>query len=107
MLRKFFLNLVPVILEARCAQTLEAVLVDRPLPGQELIDGELVALTRLLEAEQATAHCGDNFRLATDYPALGIARRQVGNRERASVRADDVTRARSELLVGHDTQYSP
>jgi hypothetical protein len=51
------------------------MLVDGALPGQELIDGQLISVARLLDAEQAAANGSDHFRLATDHPTLGISRR--------------------------------
>src|SRR5690606_34280834 len=100
-------RLVPVILEPGRAQALEAVLVDRTLPGQELVDGELIPLASLFQAQETATHGGNHLGLAADDPAFGVTRRKVGDRERTAVRPDDITRARSELLVGHDTRYSP
>ena len=95
-------RLLPVLLDAGRAQAGEAVLVDRLLPGQELLDGQRVAGAGLLEAEQAAAHGGDDFRLAADDPALGIARRKIRNRQRAAIGPDDVFHARTHLF-GHST----
>src|SRR5262245_27311077 len=47
---------VPVVLNPRCTQPRQAVAFDGALPRQELVDGELVALARLIEAQQAAAH---------------------------------------------------
>ena len=39
-----------------------------------------------LEAEQAAAYGGDNLGLAADDPAAGVGGRQIGHRQRCSVR---------------------
>ncbi len=98
--------LAAVILNACRAKPGQAVSVDRPLPGQELVDGQLIPLAGLIEAEQSASDRGHNFRLAPDHPAFCIERRQIGNRKRAAVWTDDIARARSELLFGHDTLYT-
>jgi hypothetical protein len=50
------------------------VLVNGLLPGQELLDGQLVTIAGFFKAEEAAADGGDDFRLAAYYPALRIAR---------------------------------
>src|SRR5262245_58644386 len=70
---------VAVGLDARGAQPRQAVALYRALPREELIDGELVALARLLEAQQASAHGRDVLRLAPDHPTLGILGRKIGD----------------------------
>ena len=81
------------------------MLVDGGLPVQEFIDAERIALTRLFEAEQATADGGDNFCLAADNPPSRIGRRKVRNCQRAAVGANNVLHARTHLY-GHFTLYS-
>src|SRR5262249_2266055 len=95
-----------VLLDARRAQARQAMLVDRALPGEELVDGELVALAGLLNAEQAPAHGGDHLGLAADDPTLGIPRREIRNCQRAPIGPDNVAHPRSHLLFGHDTRYT-
>ena len=97
---------IPVILDARRAQPCQAVRVDGPLPRQELVHREFVALTGFLEAEQPTANGSDHFSLPADNPALGIARRKIGDSQWAAVRSNHVARSRSELLIGHGTRYT-
>ncbi len=81
---------VAILLNARGAQARQTVIVDRRLPGQEFLNGERIALTGFLQAQQATAHRCDNFRLATDHPTARIGRGQISNRQRAAIRADDI-----------------
>src|SRR5579862_156221 len=75
-----------ILLNARGAQTSKAVSVDRLLPGEEFLHGQRVARARLLKAEQPAAHRGDYLSLAADNPPLGIARRQIRDRQWAAVR---------------------
>src|ERR1043166_7545773 len=95
--------LLPILLDARGAQAGEAVLVDRVLPGEEFLDRERVAAARFLEREQATADRGDDLGLAPDDPALGARCRQVGDRQRASIRPDDVFGPWSKGLIHEAT----
>ena len=60
------------------------------------------ALAGLFQAEQTTTHRSDDFRLATNHPALGSWRRQIGDRERTSVGPDDVLHPRA-VGFGHVT----
>src|SRR5262249_30501367 len=48
--------LAAVVLNAGCAQPGQSMLVDRTLPGQELVHGQLIAIAGLLDAEEAAAH---------------------------------------------------
>src|SRR4051812_18137711 len=77
-------ELLAILLDARGAKSGEAVLVDRILPGEELLDGQRVARAGFLEGEQAAAHGSHDFRLAADDPAFGSRSRQIRNRERTS-----------------------
>src|SRR5262249_18265285 len=92
---------VAVVLDARGAQPRQAVALDRALPRQELVDGQLVALARFLEAQQASAHGRDDLCLAPDHPALGVLGRKIGDGQRAAIRPDDVAYPRPVLLFGH------
>src|SRR5215468_10324578 len=91
-------GLLAVLLDARGPQAGEPVLVDRILPGQELLDRQRVAAAGLLKRKQAATHGSHNLGLAPDDPALGAWRRQVGDRQRAAVRPDDVFGPRSKGL---------
>jgi hypothetical protein len=99
-------RLLPVVLNARCAQAGKPVLVDRPLPGEEFVDGQLVALARFLNAEKASAHGGDHLRLAANYPTLRVPGRKIRHRQWAPIGANDVAHSRPHLLFGHDTRYT-
>ena len=81
---------LPVLLDARGAQTGKAMLVDGILPGEEFFDGQRVAAAGFLKRKEAAAHGSDDFGLAPDHPALGARRGQIGDRQRAAVRPDDV-----------------
>lgn len=67
-----WIRLAAIFLDAGGAQAGQAVLVDRPLPGQELVDRERVALTSLLEADQPAADRGDDLSFAANDPPFGI-----------------------------------
>lgn len=75
-------RLLSIVLQTRCAQTRETMLVDRTLPRQKLVDGQRISLACLLNAEKTTANGGDNFGLATDHPSLCVPRGKIGDRER-------------------------
>lgn len=72
--------------------------VDGPLPAQELIDGKGIALASFIQAQQTAADRCNDFRLATDNPALGILRRKISNRQRAAIWPNDITNARPVML---------
>ena len=105
-LRQHVASAAAVILDARRAKPGQPVLLDRPLPTEELVHGQLVAITSLVEAQEAAAHGCDDFGFSPNYPPLGVFRRQVRHRQRTSVRTDDVTYAGSELLIGHLTLHT-
>jgi hypothetical protein len=67
------------LLNAGCAQTGKTVALERPLPGEELLLGELIATKGFLHRDLAAAHGGDHRRFATDYPSLGVRRWQVAH----------------------------
>ena len=82
------------------------MLFNGPLPGKELVDGQLVAIARFFQAEQATAHSGHHFSLAADHPTLGVGRRKVGDGERTPIGTDDKTATHCpEGILGHVTLY--
>jgi hypothetical protein len=64
-------------LNARGAQTREAVGFKRALPGKELFVGELVAAYGFLHGDRATAHGRDYRSLATGHPSLCVWRWQI------------------------------
>jgi hypothetical protein len=94
-----------VLLDARSTQTCKTILVDGCLPGQEFLGRQLVALARFLETEKATANGGYDLSLAPDDPSARICRREIGNRQGAPVRPNDVLDTRSNQ-IGHSTLYT-
>ena len=72
-----------------------SVAIDRILPRQEFLDREGIAGAGLFQRQQTAAHGGDHLGLAADDPALGMGRRQIRDRERTSVRPDDVLNPRA------------
>src|SRR5262245_16868801 len=92
-------GLLAVLLDARRAQPGETMLVDRSLPGKELFDGQRIPRTGFLERQKAAAHCSDHFRLSADDPTLCRRRRQVRNRQRTTIRPDDILDPRAMGFV--------
>ncbi len=58
----------------------EAMTVNGPLPTEKLINSQFVSLARLIEAQKTAANSRNDFRFATDHPALGFFWRQISNR---------------------------
>ena len=84
-----------ILLDAGGAQTGEAVLIDRELPGEEFIDRQRITAAGFLEREQSAADRGNDFSLTANDPPFGPGRGQVRNRKRAAVRPDDVFHPRA------------
>src|SRR3977135_4650892 len=82
--------LLPVLLNSRGAQAGQPMAIDRILPGEEFLDRQGIAAASFLERQQAATHGRNDFGLATDHPALCTGRREVRNRERATVGPDDI-----------------
>jgi len=97
---------LPIILNTCGAQPGKPMLIDRALPGQKLVDSELIALTGFFHAEQAAANSGHHLRLTANNPTLRISGRKVCNRQRAPIGPDDIAHPRSHLFFGHDTHYT-
>src|SRR5690606_35014245 len=72
-------TLMAVLLQAGGAQAGEAVIVDRGLPGEKFLDGQLVAVAGFLETEKSAPYRRHDLRLAADHPSSRIAGRKVGN----------------------------
>src|ERR1700758_1513587 len=83
-------RLLAILLDSGGPQSRKTMLVDRELPGQEFVDGQRVAAASFLEGQQAAANRGNDFGLATDTPPLGPGCGQVRNRQRTTVRPDDI-----------------
>jgi hypothetical protein len=71
--------LLPVLLNPGGPQTGQAMLIDRKLPGEELVDRQRVPAAGFLEGEQAATDRCDDFGFAADNPPFGAGRGQVGN----------------------------
>src|SRR5690349_15690077 len=87
--------LLAILLDAGGAQSGQAVLVDRELPGKKFVHGQRVTAAGLFERKQAAAYGSDNFGLTANNPPFGPGRGQVRNRKRAAVRPDDVFHPRA------------
>ena len=94
-----------VVLYPGGPQTGKAMLVDGGLPIEEFVDAQCIAVARLFEAEQPAAHSSDDFGFAADDPPPRVGGGKVCNRERTTVRSDNVLNARTHLY-GHFTLYS-
>ena len=49
-------RLLAILLDARRAQAVKAMLINRGLPGEEFLDRECIARTGLFEGQQAATH---------------------------------------------------
>ena len=72
-------DLLPVLLDTGRAQPGKAMLIDRKLPGKELVYRQRVAAASLLKGEQAAANRGNDFGLTADNPPFGTGRGQIRN----------------------------
>jgi len=98
-------GLAAIFLDAGGTQAGQAVLVDGPLPAQELIDGEGVALAGFLEADQAASNRGDDLGLAANNPPFGIPGRQIGDGKRTAVGADHISDAGPKMISHGYSQH--
>ena len=87
--------LLAILLNAGGAQAGETVLIDRVLPGEELVDGQRVAAAGLFERQQAASDRGHNLSLTANDPPFGPGRGEIGNGKWAAVRPDDVFHPRA------------
>src|SRR6516164_5888762 len=88
-------RLLAILLDSGRAQTGKAVLIDRVLPGEELVDGQRVAAAGLFKREQAATNRGHNFSLTANDPPFCPRRGQIRDGKRATVRPDDVFHPRA------------
>src|SRR6185312_13554208 len=93
-----------ILLNAGGAQSGKAIFVDGSLPREKFFRGELVALTRLIEAEKPSPHGCHHLGLAPNDPSPGVRRRKISNRKRAAIRPNNIFDARSNQ-IGHSTLY--
>ena len=70
------------------------------LPTQELVDSKSIAAAGLVEGQEPAANGRDDLRLATDDPAPCGHWRQIGDRQRTPVGADDIFDTRT-IRLGH------
>src|SRR5215475_10912456 len=66
-----------ILLDARGAQTREAVDLESALPGKELPLRQLVDTAGLLDRNATIFDRSDHLGLATDYPSFDVRRRQI------------------------------
>ncbi len=64
---------LPVHLSSRDPQAAQAVGADQPLPIEELLHRQAIALAGIVHANQAVADRGDDLGLAPDDPAHGVS----------------------------------
>src|SRR3954452_21513067 len=88
--RRFPDCLLAILLDTGGAKSRQTMLVDRKLPGEEFVNRQGITAAGLLEGEKTATDCGDNLGLAADDPAFGAGGRQIRNRQRTTVRPDDV-----------------
>jgi hypothetical protein len=72
-------SLLAILLDPGGPQAGQAMLINRKLPGKELVHRQRVPAAGFLEGEQAAADCCDDFGFAADNPPFGAGRGQVGN----------------------------
>ena len=65
-------GIVSVLLQSGGAQAADSMAVDQTLPGEELLDRQIITATSLLEADQPRTHRHHNLGLAADNPAFGV-----------------------------------
>src|ERR1700759_585323 len=83
-------TLLAILLDAGGAQAGEAVLIDRELPGQELVHRQSVAAAGFFQRKQSAANGGDDPGLTAKDPPFRAGRGQIRNRQRAAVGPDDI-----------------
>src|SRR4029077_15317191 len=93
-------RLLAVLLDARCAQPSEPMLINRGLPGEELFDRQRITGAGFLEGQQAATHSGDDLSLSADDPAFGRWWRHIRNGQRTAIRPDYVFDPRA-MGFGH------
>jgi hypothetical protein len=71
------LALLAILLDAGRAQSRQAMLINRKLPGKEFVDSQRVAAAGLFEGKQAAADCGNDFGFTPNNPPFGAGRGQI------------------------------
>ena len=90
-----------ILLYTLYAQTAKTILVDRILPGTEFIDRQRVAAARLLKRKQTAANRGNNLGFPMRHPTFCSLWRQIGDRQRRTVRPNNVV-ASWPMRLNHD-----
>jgi hypothetical protein len=72
-------RLLPILLDPGGPQASQAMLINRKLPGQELVDRQRISAAGFLKGKQAATDGCNDFGLAADNPPFGAGSRQVGN----------------------------
>jgi hypothetical protein len=86
-------------------ETAHARRLDRPLPQQKLVEGEIVPGTGFLHREQPDLHGGQNFCLSSSNPALGRSWRKIVRREDFPIKPERQSDRWKGLLRGHKVGY--
>ena len=74
------------------------------LPIQEFVHAKRIACTSLFETQQPSTHRGNDLGFSPDHPTPGVLGRKIRDRQRASIRPDNVLDAGTHLY-GHFTLY--
>lgn len=61
-----------ILLNPSCSQTRKTMALERPLPREELLLGELISAQGFLNSDPAVAHRSDHRGFATGHPSPGI-----------------------------------
>jgi hypothetical protein len=72
-------RLLPILLDPGGPQAGQAMLINRKLPGQELVNRQRVTAAGFLKREKSASDRCNYFGLAADNPPFGAGRRQIGN----------------------------
>ena len=67
--------------------------------------GEHLYIVKSGDGYRVKCDCGNEFCLAPDYPSLGVERRQIGQRQNASIGSGDIARP-VMTLIDHGTRCS-
>jgi hypothetical protein len=70
-------SLLAILLDPGGPQAGQAMLINRKLPGKELVDRQRVPAAGFLEGEQTATNRGNDFGLAANDPPFGAGRGQI------------------------------
>ena len=96
--------LLAILLDAGGAQAGKTMLIDRELPGEELVHCQRVTAAGFFERKQSAANRSDDFGLTANDPPFGAGRGQIRNRQRATVGPDDIFDPRA-MGFGHSNSH--